>query len=499
MLDKLKTFLQHSFVYSISNVAAKASGIILLPIYTSFISLSDFGILAIVEVSITIGVQILILGQSQALVMFNDLSEYAEKKGSIFFTIFLLLFGVCSVFVLTAFTSSNLISFSDFKIPYLKNLIIFSSIIISFRIINNLFLDKIRADQKSISYTIINLVRLFITIILIVYFVAYKNLSVMGVMYSYLVADGLIFLGLLPKMFSQMEAKFDQKILSVSFNFGVPLIFTSIAFTILNVSDRYILQFLTTSEQVALYDLGYRVAGSLNMFIIMPFSLSLMPIAYKIYGKPGDKRYYSKLMTYLTYIMIWGGLGLSIYSEEIIKLFSRNPQYWPAYLVVPIVVFAYVLSGMRMLVVLGQFLTKNTGSIATTTVYAALLNIVLNFIFIPIYGFIAAAYTTLISFIFLFLISDRISDRYYHIPFEYRKLGKIIVVGCLLYFLAVVIPIKIFFLSILYKFIFLLAFPFVLYLLNFYERVEVQSILGFIRKWKNFREWKNFIIKDRSL
>jgi O-antigen/teichoic acid export membrane protein len=250
---------------------------------------------------------------------------------------------------------------------------------------------------------------------------------------------------------------------------------------------------------VALYDLGYRVAGVLNMFIIMPFSLSLMPIAYKIYGKPGDKRYYSKLMTYLTYIMIWGGLGLSIYSKEIIILFSQNPDYWPSYVVVPIVVFAYVFSGMRMLVVLGQFLTKNTGSIATTTIMAALLNIILNFIFIPLYGLIAAAYTTLISFIFLFFISDRISDRYYHIPFEYQKLVKIIIVGCILYFLAVFIPIRILLLSIFVKLILLLSFPFILFVLNFYEKVEVQSIIGFIRKWKHFRELKNYIMKDDGL
>jgi len=88
MLSDLKYFVKHSLVYSISSVAAKAMGVVLLPLYSSYLTLSEFGVLGIIEVTLLISVELLNLGQGQALVMLNNSEEYKEKRKSMFFTIF---------------------------------------------------------------------------------------------------------------------------------------------------------------------------------------------------------------------------------------------------------------------------------------------------------------------------------------------------------------------------------------------------------------------------
>ncbi len=492
MLSNLKHFLKHSLVYGISNVATKAIGVILLPLYSTFLTLTEFGILGILEITIAIFTEIINLGMGPALVMLSSLSEFKDKKKSALFTILSMSFSLCIIFLL----------FSQFLVPKIavyfgdpaKFSLYFkiSSGIIFLRVLNNIFNDKLRADEKSIVFSSINLSKLIITLGLTIYFVAFLKLGVAGILYSYIIGESLTFLTFIPIMISKVTLKFDREIASTAVNFGLPLIFGSISMLILNISDRYILKYFSGYAVQGLYDLGYRLAGVLNMFFIMPLSMALMPIAYKIFRQKGDKRYFSKLMTYFVFVLTWGGLALSMFSKEILHIFALNPSYWPAYQVVPIIVFSYVFFGMRLISNLGMYLTKNTKYVAFITVAAAALNIILNLIFIPKFGMMAAAYSTLISFIILYILSDYFSSKYYRIPFENKKLTLLIVLGVILYVVSTLFTVELI-PGILIKIIILIALPFILYFLNFYEEVEIAAIKGFYNKWKNPIIWKSYI------
>ncbi len=493
MLENIKYFLKHSAIYSIGNFATKASGLILLPIYTTYITLGEFGELGILDVTILILVELINLGQSQALVMLNNSDEYTDKKKEVFFTILSSSIGVCIIFILLGEVIlpqiSGLIVISDKFYLYLK----LSLFIISARIITNVLLNKLRADERSISYTSFSILKLVLTISLTAYFVAFAHLKILGILYSYLISEIAILILLLPMLFKSMRFKFDKKIMFASISFGIPLIFGSLAMMLLNVSDRYIIKYFTNNEMVGLYDLGYRFAGALNMFIIMPISLTLMPQAYKMYKKEGDKRYYSKIMTYLTFLLVWVGLAISVFSMEIIKVFALNPSYWPAYKIVPLVTLAYVFFGMRIISSLGMFLTKETKYVAITTTSAAIINIGLNFILIPKIGMIAAAYTTLFSFIILYLGSYYFSNKFYKIPFEDIKLAKLFILGLGFYFISTLSNESYLLIRLSLKIFLLIIFPFILMLFKFYDPIEIESIKGFYNKWKSPLKWKENI------
>lgn len=496
MLSDLKYFVKHSLVYSISSVAAKAMGVVLLPLYSSYLTLSEFGVLGIIEVTLLISVELLNLGQGQALVMLNNSEEYKDKKKSIFFTIFTFSVFIGVIFIVVGeavvpFIYKYFERADDFYL-YLR----LSIYIVFLRVINSLFLNKIRADERSVFYSAINLVKLFLTIALAIYFVAFANIGVLGVLYSYVIAEGVNLAIILPSMFKLMSPSFEKKFIALSIKFGVPLIFGTLAMMLLNVSDRYILKLFTDYATVGLYDLGYRVAGVINMFIIMPFGLALMPIAYKIFGTDGDKRFYSKLMTYLTFVLVWAGLALSVFSREIIKLFALNPTYWEAYKVVPVVVLSYVFFGMRWVASLGMFLTRNTKQVAITTTLASILNIALNFWLIPIFGMMAAAYSTLICFVLLNMISKYYSNKYFKIDFENKKILGLILLGIALYLISIFTNDQNIIFRILIKIILVIVFPVILYLVKFYDAIELERIKGFYSKWKHLGNWKNNVIKE---
>lgn len=493
MLNNLKYFFKHSFIYSFASFAAKASGIILLPLYTTYLLLGDFGELAVVDATIVVLVELVNLGMSQSLVMMNNSDEYSERKKTVFFTILSATFLFCIIFLaagelLLPFISNWFAEPSKFYV-YLR----LSLYIITARIINNIFLNKLRADERSVSYTIFNVLKFILIVIFVIYFVGFLKLKVVGILYSYLFSELVIILILFPMLLKHMEFKFDRKIMYSAVVFGIPLIFSSVAMMVLNVSDRYFIKYFTGAEMAGLYDLGYRVAGVLNMFFIMPLTLTLMPQAYKMFNKEGDKRYFSKIMTYLTFILVWAGLALSIFSKEIIKIFALNPSYWPAYNIVPLIVLSYVLVGMRIVASFGMYLTKNTKYIAFTAIAAALINIILNFLFIPKFGMIAAAYTTLVSFLFLLISNFYFSNRFYHIPFENYKLLKLFFVGIAFYLIIIFINENTLILRITVKILLLVLFPYVLFIWNFYEKIELERIRGFYNKWKLPSKWKENI------
>ncbi|MBC8526534.1 MAG: polysaccharide biosynthesis C-terminal domain-containing protein [Candidatus Cloacimonetes bacterium] len=490
MLNKVKDTLKHSAIYSLGNIATKLIGIVLLPLYTKHITVSEYGVLGILEITIMILTQVLILGQSQAFLRFHDLEEYKAKRKSTLFTIFVFLFAIAFLFNLFGQNLNTKLSSLFFKPSQFTIYFKLCFYIIFLRIINNLFLSVLRAKEKSVFYATANIIKIAIILGFNIYFVAFAKIGVKGILYSYLIGDGLLFLILFPNMISEMIPKFDKRILKAAILFGFPLIFTSLAGMLLNMGDRYILKLLINYKEVGLYNLGYKIAGILNVFLIQSFSLALLPIAYKMYGKKGDKRYYSKMQTYFVFVLFWAGLGLAFFSKEIIKVLALNPDYWLAYTVVPYIIIAYIFSGAKSVVNLGLYLKRKTNYIAYNTIGAAVLNIGLNFILIPKYKMIGAAVATIISFVALYFVTYFVSNRFYKIPYENLKLLKMFVVAIVLFFLSTLTANLIILPKILIKVAMLASFPFILYPMKFYEEIELIRIKQSWKKWrKNLVNW----------
>jgi len=476
MIERLKSTVQHTFIYSLSNIAPKIVGVILLPLYTARLTRTDFGNWDLIDITIQILSEILILGQAGSIILLNNSDEYSDKKKIAFFnlSVFVLLASSAVVIFAEGFTSifSDLFNNSQIQPLFVR----VAAYTVLLRVMNNLFLAKVRADEKSVFFTIISLLRVLSITAITIYLVGFLNHGISGILYAGLLGEFLVIIVLLVKAIPQMEARFDKVILKVGLKFGLPLVFGSVGFMLLNLSDRYIIKFLIGAEANALYGLAYRVAGVLNMFLVLPFSLGLLPIAYKYFGKPDDKRFYSKLMTYSTFFFIWGYVFVSLFSREIISLLAVKPEYEAAYFVVPIILLSYVLSGMRLTAQLGMLLTKNTKNIAWITLASAGLNIVLNFTFIPIYGIAAAAANTLIAFTIFYFLTQTFSDKYYKIPYENNKLFQLLLVGIILSSPVYLIQNSIPAFDIPLKILITASFPFILYLFNFYEKSELDIL-----------------------
>ena len=499
MLSRLKSTVRDTLIYSLSNVAPKIVGVVLLPLYTAKLALGEFGNWDLLDITISILAEIFILGQATSVILLNNSPEYKEKKESALFTISSFIFFICALLVIGALGVTSLFpekfSSSQIGASYIRLI----SYIVLLRVMNNIFLSKVRADEESVFYTAVSVLKILLMTGITVYFVGYVEKGIEGILYATAIAEfiGLIILSL--KVVPQMQFRFDTEVLSAALKFGFPLLFASIGFLLLNLSDRYLIKFLLGSSALAPYGLAYRIAGILNMFFILPFTLGLMPVAYKYFGSEDDKRFFSKLMTYSSFFFIWGYIFLSLFSKEIVQIFAGREGYQNAHFLVPMILLAYVFSGMRLTASLGMMLTKNTKHVAWITLSSAALNILLNLIFIPRLGITAAAASTLVSFVIFYIITQKLSDKYYSIPYENYKLALMVAAGSLMSAVIYLFPEMNLFTGIIIKLFITLLFPFILYVFHFYEKAELEILLSPSKMYGFIKDTLKGAAKDEAI
>ena len=484
MQANVKYFIKHSLVYGISSIAQKASGIILIPVLTKFLSTTEFGQQGILIVTITIISQILLLGQGQSIIRYSNIQDYEEKKKSVFFTLLAFITAVSILFIVAgvSFIDSVVLLFEDSEA--FREYLNISLYIIAFTNINYLLSNKLRADERSTLFTVSGIAKLLAVLIAGVYLVAFESWGVKGVLWANLAGEIIALIIVIPYSIKQIELKFDKNVLTQSLKFGAPLIFSSLAMNLLNWSDRYILKLLTAYSTLGLYELAYNVAGILNMFFIVPFSLTLLPIAYKFYKQEGDKIFYAKILTFFSFVMFWAGLALSIYAKEIVQLFALDPSYYPAYEVVPLLTLSYCIFGMSLVTALGLYLTGKTNSVAVISIVCSAINIGLNFWLIPYWGITAAALNTFIAFVLLVILTTVISNKNYKIPFEYFRLIKIIGASILLYLVAEFFSNYGLTINVIIKLIVLAFYPVMLLASGFFKKDELEQAKTMFEKIK---------------
>ena len=118
----------------------------------------------------------------------------------------------------------------------------------------------------------------------------------------------------------------------------------------------------------------------------------------------------------------------------------------------------------------------------------SILSLVLNILLIPLWDITGSAIATLLTQIAYWLIILYYSEKHFHIPYEYRKLALVFITGALISFSVLFINEYSLMIRMLTKLLLVVAFPFILYILKFYEKNELLAIRGFIKKWKNLRK-----------
>lgn len=500
MLDKLRHTFSQTVIYSIGNLSTKVIGLILLPLYVKELSTSDYGVLALLEVSSQVLVAVLGLHLSKAMMRWlAQESDSSKQKGIILNT-----YGSVSVIAIVYIASFLVFKEQLSEVYFGKSgFAVYFHVMaywVAAELFNRITLDLIRVHEKSGMFLSIVVAKFVSILAMNIIFVAYMQMGVLGVVMSQAIGNGAVTLFTIPFIIKNVRGgKLMPGVFNEMLSYSFPLIFSTISTMVLTMSDRFMIKILGSYSDVGIYSLGHKIASVLNVFVIQSFQLGFLPIGYKMFTKKDAKPFFSKVMTYLVFVLFLVGLGISLFSKEVIVLFAKsNEAYWIAYTVVPILIFAFVLRGVNYMVSLGLHYVKKTKYNAYILILAAFLNVVLNYFLIPLFGIYGAAAASAFANGLMVLLFWHYSQKFYYIHYEKNRILKVFVTGILILAAGAFIDLQGLGLwyALLLKVFLLISFPIVLLLSGFFTSEEKRAVSG---AWKKWRQTKSLTENLRTL
>jgi O-antigen/teichoic acid export membrane protein len=209
--------------------------------------------------------------------------------------------------------------------------------------------------------------------------------------------------------------------------YGIPLVAGNLAAWVLSLSDRYVLAFFLSSTEVGIYSASYSISENSIMLIATLFSATSASMVFNIWEKEGEKKsreFVSLITRYYLLVGIPAVVGLSVLAKPLVSILTEQ-KYQEGYTIIPLVVSGAFFLGLQQRFFPGFAFYKKTQFVMLSIILSGLLNLGLNFLLIPKFGYRAAAVTTLMSYAFLLILIVVLSRRFFIWEFPYKTLRNV--------------------------------------------------------------------------
>lgn len=481
LIKDIKRIGKNSLGFSVGTILTQAIGFFLIPVYTRYLTPDDYGIIALAAAVGSILTIFYLLGLNGALTRFyydysHDKKELKEYVG----TITLSVIGISFIFtLLLSLFGEPLFAMLIKDIPF-NPYILLVLWTVFFGTLLGFPLGLYQVRERSFTYSLLNVLRFIISVSLILYFVVFLKEGALGSLKGGFFSAIIFFIIACFLLKKDLAFKIKIKKLKESLHFGLPLVPSALGGWILTLMDRIFLNHYSTLAVVGIYSLGYQI-GSVMILIATSINFAWVPFFMSTAKEKGEeaKNIFSRLTTYYMVVILFIGLAISLFAKDIIFLMA-TPKYYDAYKIIPIIVGTYVLNGMYYMVGTQIFYTKKTKYFPLVIFSSALLNILFNYLWIPNYGMMGAAWATLVSFAFMFLFMYIISHKLYPIKYEYSRICKVFLIAGIVYALSFVFSYDNLFYDIAVKSVVLLLYPVGLFVMGFFTKSELKVVWQYL-------------------
>lgn len=444
MSNPLKKLAGQTAIYGLSSIVARLLNYLLTPLYTSknVFNPEQYGI--ITEMYAYVAFLIIFLTYGLETAFFRFMAKDPTRKHLIFATAAKSLLTTSAIFISMATLFSDEIG-TWLHYPDHTEYVIWFAIIVGLDAVATLPLARLRSENKALRFALINLANVGINIGLNLFFLAYclpkfqagetswlieifydPEIGVGYVFIANLIASIVKFLLLSPYL---LKARgFDFQLLKQMLRYALPLLFVGIGWYINENFDRIMLKFLLwpehgevyTMEQVGIYGANYKLSIIIMLFI-QAFRYAADPFYFGRQDKEGSRELYAGIMNVFIITVCSIFLLVTLFLD-IFKYFIPNDAYWVGLSIVPILLMANIFQGIYYNLSFWYKFIDKTIYGAWLALAGACITLGLNFMLIPIYGYIACAWVTLTAYGTIMVLSYLIGQRYYRIPYQVGRI-----------------------------------------------------------------------------
>ncbi len=421
MLHQLKRLAKHSAIYGLGGLVSRVLAILLLPLYTRYLSPSDYGAIETLVAASAVLVTLLRAGISSAFFRFyfdaeDDTGRTRVVRTAFWFTMTMSTAALIAGLAVAGPISQLLFSSGD-RAGLVRAAFIGLWAQMNFEQITSLF----RVEERSLQFAVASISNVLITIVMTIVLVVGFNQHALGVIVGNFIGTLAVYIVLLAYRRYQLGLEFDRRLLREMNRFGLPLVPAAIFLWGINFSDRLFLVRYVGQDEVGLYSIGVRLASAI-VFLQFAFRTAWPAFAYSIKSDDEAKQTYAWVLTYLVLITCWISLALGVLSPWLARLLTK-PEFYGGARVVSLLAFAGVAFTAYTVVAIGVGRARKTQFNWVVTGVAAALNIGMNFVLVPRYGMIGAAISTAAAYSAMFVLMTLNAQRVFPAPYQWRRVA----------------------------------------------------------------------------
>jgi O-antigen/teichoic acid export membrane protein len=413
--------------YTAASILSKLIAVALLPLYTRYLSTTDYGAAEVMFAAVVAASIIVRLGAIEALLRFYY--KDGEDPARVVATSFAALFWLATGAALLALPFAGLISEALLvhSAPDLARISIGGLWVLTmFEYLLTLF----RLEERSRAYFVTTILNVLVTIGLTVVLVVGAGEGARGLLLGSYASGAAFVLALIVVHRHRLSLVVDRPLLRRLMRFGLPTMPAELSLYMLNFVDRIILVRSAGLAEAGLYSLAVKFAQGVNV-LVRGFQLAWPPLAYSIRDDGEARRAYAAVVTWFVAGCAFVVTGMWLLSRWIVRGLAA-PEFFGSYKAIGLIATGVTLYALYMVLVVILGRTGRTEFNFPATGAALAANVGLNLVLVPPLGIVGAGIALVASYLVVLVLMYAFTQRLFAVPYEWARLARIVLVSAAL-------------------------------------------------------------------
>jgi O-antigen/teichoic acid export membrane protein len=431
VLARIKNLFGNLAIYGLGDVATSLVSLLLLPVYTRYLTPTDYGVIAMLLTIEAVAKIAFRWGVDTAFIrLYYDCTDQAARQrlaSSIFFFLLaangsLVALGIASA----AWLSTRI--FGTTEQALLIALVLANTFVAGFSFIP---FQVLRISERSRQFISLVFGRSAGTLVMRLVLVVGAEMGVLGVVMADVIVT-IVFAPILAFWLRPLiRPVFSRDVMRAALGFGLPRIPHSIANQVIGLADRYFLNAFGSLRDVGLYSIGASFGLAPKLFL-SAFETAWTPFFLGVMREPDAQRIYSTVSTYALAVPVLLVAALGAAAPDLVRL-TTTAEFHEAAAVTPWIALGVMFQGVYVVGSIGIVITKRTGLYPLATGAGAAVSLLANALLIPRFGMMGAAWANAIAYGALATVTVAFSWRVYPIRYEWGRLLRVALAGLAAY------------------------------------------------------------------
>ncbi len=420
--NRYKRLFSNTLILGLGTFCSKAITIILMPLYTHYMSNSEYGIVELLVPAANLLIPLVSLGMNNAVLRFAMDGETDRKT------------------VLSTGLAIDLIGYALFMLlfPLIRAIPMFSDyavwlyVFVFTSMMHYLFAYFVKTLQKVRLFAVCNVIGTALTLLLTVLFLAVLKIGIVGYMLAIVLSDAIcvVLFFIFAKLHRYISFNSIKKsVTSAMLRYSIPLIPSTALWWVTDMSDRYMVAWIIDEAANGLYSISYKIPNLL--ILISGVFMDAWQMSILTEKSPLERqKFFSRIFSVYQSLIFVSSSVLILCAKMITRILVAD-SFYDSWQYIPTLVIAMAISNMVSFIGTIYTVEKRTKSALWTTALGTVANVIGNFFLIHAFGVQGAALSTALSYALVLLLRSIHTRRFIPIRWDLPRFitGSILLIA----------------------------------------------------------------------